>query len=181
MTTHTGTIRTGRPVTQRPAGHHILRDHTVTGTASQLATLVAHHRNAGTLVALTAPRPVTGDRFQVVIRLRERVPARPTVRVTPAGGHARTLRRSRRTRTAVIVTAITGTIAGLVAVAAYLIGQLVELIAAHAALILGVLVLAAIAALAARGSGRRHCPAADRSPPEHNCIARNGRQDRLNA
>ena len=153
MNTHT-TTRTGRPATQRAAGLYITRDRTVTGTATQLANLVANHRTAGTLVAMTAPRPV-GDRFQVVIRLREYQPTQPTVRATSVGAHART----RRTRFAFIVSAITGSIAGLVAVAAYLVEQLVELIATHAGLILGVLVLAAIlAALAARGSGRRHCP-----------------------
>ena len=160
MSTHT-TTRTGRPVTQRAAGHYITRDRTVTGTATQLANLVANHRNAGTLVAMTAPRPVPGDRFQVVIRLREYQPAQPTVRVTSVGEHARTYaRRPRRTRLAVIGTAITGTAAGLVAVAAYLIGQLVELITAHAGLILGVLVLVAILAATAarRGSSGRHCP-----------------------
>jgi hypothetical protein len=160
MTTHI-TTRPRRPVTERAAGHHSIRDHTVTGTATQLANLVANHRSAGTLIALTAPRPV-GDRFQVIIRLREHQPTPPIVRVTSAGEHAGTrIRRSHRTRIAVIVTTITGTVAGLVAVAAYLIGQLVELIAAHAALILCVLALAAILATAAarRGSsGRRHCP-----------------------
>jgi purine-cytosine permease-like protein len=160
MTTHT--TRPRRPVTERAAGHYINRDHTVTGTPVQLANIVANHRDAGTLIALTAPRPVTADLFQVVIRLREPAPARPTVRVTSVADHARTrIRRPRSgTRTAVIVAAVTGTVAALVAAAAYLIGQLVELIAAHAALILGVLVLAAIlAALAARGSDRRrHCP-----------------------
>jgi hypothetical protein len=157
MTTHT--TRPRRPVTQHAAGNYINRDHTVTGTPAQLANIVANHRNAGTLVALTAPHSV-GDRFQVIIRLREYQPTRPTARVTSVGQHARTpLRRPRRTRIAVTVTAITSTAAGLVAVAAYLIGQLVELIAAHAALILGVLALATIlAALAARGSSRRHCP-----------------------
>ncbi|BCJ55082.1 hypothetical protein Asp14428_65570 [Actinoplanes sp. NBRC 14428] len=159
MTTHTN--RTRRPVTDRAAGGYINRDHTVTGTPAQLANIVANHRNAGTLVALTAPRPVPGDRFQVVIRLREYQTTPPTVRVTSVGEHARTrIRRSRRTRTAVVVTTITGTAAGLLAVAAYLIGQLVEFIAAHAGLILSVLALAAIlAALAARSSSRRrHCP-----------------------
>jgi hypothetical protein len=160
MTTHT-TTRSGRPVTERAAGPYVIRDHTLVGTATQLANLVVSHRNAGTLVTLTPPRPVTGDRFQLVIRLVERVPARPTVRVTSVGEHARTrIRRPRRTRIVVIATTITGTVAGLVAVAAYLIGQLVELIAAHAALILGVLALAATLAglCARRSSGRRHCP-----------------------
>jgi hypothetical protein len=160
MTTHT--IRPRRPVTERAAGHHtVIRDHTVTGTPAQLANLVANHRHAGTLIALTAPRPVPGNRFQLVIQLREYQPTPPTVPVTSVGEHARTrIRRSRRTRTAVTVTTITGTAAGLVAVAAYLIGQLVELIAAHAAQALGVLALAAILAAAARRgrSEGRHCP-----------------------
>ena len=159
MTTHT--TRSRRPVTERPAGHYISRDHTVTGTSAQLANIVANHRNAGTFVAATAPRPVPGDRFQVVIRLREHRTTSPTERTNFVSECARNrARRSCRTRIAVIVTTITGVAAGLVAVAAYLIGQLVELIAAHAGLILSVLALAAIlAALAARGSSRRrHCP-----------------------
>lgn len=154
MTTHTPpTRRPGRPVTTRAAGHYINRDHTVTGTPDQLANIVANHRNAGTLIAMTAPRPV-GDHFQLIIRLREYRHTAPPLPTT--GTHTRT----RRTRIAVIVTTVTGTVAGLISVAAYLIGQLVELIAAHAGLIFGVLVLAAIlAALAARSSGRRrHCP-----------------------
>jgi hypothetical protein len=160
MTTHTHPT-TGRPVTPRAAGHHlIIRDHTVTGTATQLANIVANHRNAGTLVALTAPRPV-GDRLQVVIRIRENVPARSPVRVTSLGAHA-TMRaaRSRRRHRVPVITAVVGAVAGLHAMAAYLVGQLVELIVAHAGLVLGVLALAALLAglTAGRGSGRRHCP-----------------------
>jgi VIT1/CCC1 family predicted Fe2+/Mn2+ transporter len=163
MTTH-ATTRPGRPVTPRAAGHHttVLRDHTVTGTPAQLANLIANHRNAGILVALTAPRPVTADLFQVVIRLRETTPTRPLARVTSVGAYARTrARRSRRTRLAVIVTAITGTTAGLLAVTAYLLGQLVELIVAHAAVVLTALALAAVLAGLTghrRASRRRHCP-----------------------
>jgi hypothetical protein len=157
MTTN---IRTGRPVTDRAAGRYINRDHTVTGTATQLANIVANHRTAGTFAGMSAPRPVPGGLFQVVIRLREYQPAD---RVTSAGQYARTrIRRPRRrTRIAVIVTAVTGTAAGLLAVAAYLLGQLVELVAAHAGLILAVLALAAILATAAArrsSSSRRHCP-----------------------
>jgi hypothetical protein len=165
MTTHSQPTA-GRPAPPRlrePLGiPYAYRDHTVVGTAAQLANIVDNHRNAGTLVAMTAPRPV-GDRFQILIRLREPRPARPTPRVTTIGEPAYTrIRRPRRgARVAVIVTAITGTAAGLVAVAAYLLGQLVEFIAAHAGQILGVLALTAvIAGLAARrgSSGRRHCP-----------------------
>jgi hypothetical protein len=151
---------TGRPVTERAAGHYLTRDHTVTGTATQLANLVANHHNAGTLVAMTAPRPV-GDRFQILIRVREPRPSRPTARVSYVGEPAYTrIRRPRRgARLAVIITAITGIVAGLVAIAAYLLGQLVELIAANAGQILGVLALVAIlAGLCACRSGRRHCP-----------------------
>jgi hypothetical protein len=160
MTTHTDTPpATGRPPTARAAGPYLIRDHTVTGTAIQLANLVANHHNAGTLVAMTAPRPV-GDRFQILIRVRE---PRPTIRVTSVGEHARTrIRLPRRgARIAVIATTITGTAAGLIAVAVYLLGQLIELITVHAALILGVLALAAILAAAAarrNSSGSRHCP-----------------------
>ncbi|MDI6098190.1 hypothetical protein QLQ12_06180 [Actinoplanes sp. NEAU-A12] len=161
MTTHP-TTRPGRPATRPAAGHYINRHHTVTGTATQLANIVANHRNAGTFAGMSAPRPVPGDRFQVDIRIREYQPIRPTARVTSAGAYARTrVQRPRRTRIAVIVTAVTGTIAGLAAVAAYLIGQLVELIAAHAALLLGVLAVAAILAVAATrrsSSSGRHCP-----------------------
>lgn len=159
MTTHT-THRAGRRVTSRAAGPDY-RDHTVTGTATQLANLVANHRSAGTLVAMTAPRPVTADRFQVVIRLRRPASAGPTVRVTSIDDHVGTRTRPprQRTRIAVIAATVTGTITGLLAVAAYLLGQLVELITGHAAPILGVLALAALlAGLTARRSGRRHCP-----------------------
>ncbi len=70
------------------------------------------------------------------------------------------VRNRRRTRIAVIATTVTGAVAGLLTAAAYLLGQLVELIAAYAGLILGVLALAAILAglTARRSSGRRHCP-----------------------
>jgi hypothetical protein len=148
-----------RPVTQRAAGHYTTRDHTVTGTPAQLANILANHRTAGTLVAMTPPQPV-GDRMQMLIRIREYQPT-PATRITSAGQTARTpARRPRRgTRIAVMVTATTATLGGLAAVVAYLLGQLVEFITAHAGLILGALVLAAILAIAAgRGTGRKHCP-----------------------
>ena len=157
MTTHTHPT-TGRPASPRAA--YTTRDHLVVGTATQLANLVTNHRDAGTLVALTAPRPVTGDRIQVVLRLRERATSRPATRVMPVGEHTRTrVHRSRHARLTVIATAVTGALAGLTAAAAYLLGQLVDLITAHAGLILAVLTLAAITAgLLTRGTGRRHCP-----------------------
>jgi hypothetical protein len=154
MTTH--------PTARPAAGHYINRHHTVTGTATQLANIVANHRTAGTLAGMSKPRPVTGDRFQVDLRIREYQPTRPAVRVASVGAYARSrFQRPRRTRIAVIVTAVTGAIAGTAALAAYLIDQLVEFIAAHAAQLLGVLVLAAIVAVAAARrstSSGRHCP-----------------------
>jgi len=157
MTTHTQ-LTPGRPVTTPAAGHYIRRDHTVIGTADQIANLINHHRDAGTLIAATTPCPLTGGRFQTTIWVRVPVPARPTT--LGQQSRIRTRRPRRRTRIAVMVTAVTGTLAGLVALAAYLLGQLVELIAAHAGLILGALALAAILAglSTRRSSGRRHCP-----------------------
>jgi hypothetical protein len=154
----TTTPRTGRPVTDRGAGHYITHPHTVTGTAAQLANILNNHRNAGTLIAVGKPRPMTDGRFEVVIRLREFGPTRPTIRVTLVGDHARTsIRRPRRKRTTII--AVTGTAVGLITVAVYLIGQLVELIATHLAAVLA-LALAAILATAVRrrSATRRHCP-----------------------
>ena len=136
---------------------------TVVGTPTQLANVLTNHRTAGTLIAAGRPfeLPYSPGRYQIRIRLREIVPVRPPVRVTSVGEHAKTrAARSRRRSRAPVITTVVGVVVGLLAVAAYLIGQLVELITAHAGLILSVLVLTAIlAALAARGSGRRrHCP-----------------------
>jgi hypothetical protein len=136
---------------------------TVVGTPTQLANVITNHGTAGTLIAAGRPfalayRP---GHYQIRIRLRETVPARPMVRVTSIGEHA-SIRasRSRRRRRVPVVTAVVGVVAGLLAVAAYLIGQLVALIASHAGLLLGVLALAALLAATAtrRRSGRRHCP-----------------------
>ncbi|BFU43388.1 hypothetical protein [Krasilnikovia sp. MM14-A1004] len=145
----------GRPVTQRAAGQHpiVTRDHLVVGTVAQLVNLITRHRAAGTLVAITTPRPLSADRFQVVMRLRE--PIRPGRRVTSVGDYART-RAAQRSRRRTRVAAFTGTIAGLLAVGAFLLGQLAEIATAHAAPILGVLGLAALAAGLTRRP-RRHC------------------------
>ncbi|MFI5491354.1 hypothetical protein [Actinoplanes sp. NPDC051859] len=145
-----------------PAGSRlVVRDHTITGTASQLANLIANHRSAGTLVALTAPRPVTDDRYQIIVRLREPAPTRSAVRVASVSAYTRTRVRSThpKLRVAVIATAVAGATAGFLAAVAYLLGQLVEFVTAHAGPILGVLALALIGAgLFAGRSGRRHCP-----------------------
>jgi hypothetical protein len=136
---------------------------TVVGTPTQLANVLTNHRTAGTLIATGRPLALPDDsgRFQLRIRLREPVPAGPSVRVTPIGEHAKMRAvRSRRRHRVPVVTAVVGVVAGLLAVAAYLIGQLVEFIAAQTGLVLGVLALAALLAATAtrRRSGRRHCP-----------------------
>jgi hypothetical protein len=144
------------------------REFHVYGPADQLRQLVHLHAHAGTLVHATAPAPTTGDRAMVQMRVRNSIVTGGAPRPLPPGMHfteqpapaQTTTGSNRRTRTAVIITAITGTTAGLVA-AAYLLGQLVELITAHAGLILAVLALAATLAVTAvrrRSSGRRHCP-----------------------
>jgi hypothetical protein len=156
------TTRNLRPrrITATVTGTYLTRDHIINGTAEQLAAVLANHRSAGTLIAATGPGYLQDGSQVIAIRIREYQPGHPTQQVTSAGQHART-RIQRPHRLAVIVTAITGTAAGLLAAAAYLLGQLVELIAAHAGLVLTVLVLAALALAAAarrRSSKGRHCP-----------------------
>jgi hypothetical protein len=152
-------------MTTTPPGNGYRREYatTVVGTPTQLANVLTNHRTAGTLIAAGRPFPLAYDpsRYQLRIRLREPGPARPPVRVTSVGQHAKTrASRSQRRRRVPAVTAVVGVIAGLLAAAAYLIGQLVKLIAGHAGFVVGVLALAAILAglTARRGSGRRHCP-----------------------
>ena len=152
-------------MTTTPPGDGYRREYatTVVGTPTQLANVLTNHRTAGTLIAAGRPFPLAYDpgRYQLRIRLRDSGPARPPARVTSVGQYAKTrVVRSRRRRRVPVVTAVVGVIAGLVAVAAFLIGQLVELVAAHAGLVVGVLALAALLAATAtrRRPGRRHCP-----------------------
>jgi hypothetical protein len=144
------------------------RDHTLIGLPEQVANVIRNHHSAGTLVSMTAPRPVsaTDPRVRVELRLVDANPApvnRP-VRTTSLGGHILGLvqpSRKRRTRRVIAITIATTTaIAGLIAVAVYLVGQLVAFLADHAAIIAGLLaVAAAITALLSRTSSRkRHCP-----------------------
>ncbi len=149
--------------------HGDARDFHIAGPLTDLQVLIAVHTAAGTLVHATAPRPA-GTPGYAVARLRLRhvthtsgtpLPFPPGYR--PAGQPLAStpgIPVRNRSRIAVIATTIVGAVAGLLTAAAFLLGQLVELITAHAGLILGVLALAAIlTGLAARrGSGRRHCP-----------------------
>jgi hypothetical protein len=135
---------------------------TVVGTADQLTTLITNHRTAGTLIAVGRPYPVPyrPGHYQLRIRLRNQL-ARPTTQITPIGKRASTRSPSRRrTRNVATITAITGGIAGLTAVAAYLIGQLAELIAAHLGLLLGVAAVALLLAGLVRAGACPgiHCP-----------------------
>jgi hypothetical protein len=138
---------------------------TVIGTADQLANLVANHRTAGTLIAAGWPQalPDRPGHYQLRIRIREQISARPTGRVIAAdlSHDARHRRLRRRTGIAATITAITGVIAGLTAAVAYLVGQLVVLITAHLAVIVGVgvLVVLLLAALGRVGAcSGMHCP-----------------------
>jgi hypothetical protein len=151
--------------TTTPPGDGDRREYatTVVGTPTQLANVITSHRTAGTLIAAGRPYALAyhPGRYHIRIRLRVPGPARPMVRVISVGEHT-TMRatRPRRRNRVPMVTAVVGVVAGLLAVAAYLIGQLVELIAAHAGPVLGVLALAALLAATAtrRRTGRRHCP-----------------------
>jgi uncharacterized membrane protein (UPF0136 family) len=152
-------------MTTTPPGDGYRREYatTVVGTPTQLANVITNHRTAGTLIAAGRPSALAYNpgRYQLRIRLREPGPARPMVRVTSVDQYAKTRAVGSRRRSRVpVITAVVGVVAGLLAVAAYLIGQLVELITAHAGLVLGVLALAALLAATAtrRRSGRRHCP-----------------------
>jgi hypothetical protein len=127
------------------------RDHSVVGTPAQIANLLANHAAAGTLVAATAARPLPGPDARV--RVLVRVAAAP--RVAPTAPP-----RDRRThRIAALALSAAGVLAGVAAAAAYLLGQLVAFVTAHAAQIVGFLVVAAIfaALIGSRRTGR-HCP-----------------------
>lgn len=153
-------------MTTTPPGDGYRREYatTVVGTPTQLANVITNHHTAGTLIAAGRPSALAYDpgRYQIRVRLRESGPARPTVRVTSVGQYAKTrpVGSRRRSRVPVAVTAVGGVVVGLLAVAAYLIGQLVELINAHAGPVLGVLALAALLTATAtrRRTGRWHCP-----------------------
>jgi hypothetical protein len=131
-------------------------DHAVTGTAGQLAALLRHHTSAGTLVAATAPRRLPDGRCSIILRLRTNPAARRRV-TRPA-----TPVRTRRTgRIAALVLAIAGAAAGLLTAIAWLLGQLVAFLTAHAAALAGV-AIALVAIIAALGRAGVcpgiHCP-----------------------
>lgn len=142
------------------------RDHTLIGSPEQVANVIRNHYSAGTLISLSAPRPVsaTDPRIRVALRLVDTTPtARPRpVRVTSLRTHITDRvrpHRTRRTRRVIaITTAATTALAGLLAAAVYLVAFLVD----HAAIIAGLLAVAALILAALRGttsgSGKRHCP-----------------------
>jgi hypothetical protein len=147
------------------------RDHTVIGAPDQLANLLANHRTAGTLIAATAPRLAADGRYRIRVRLRDTAAPAATglpIQVIsvdqPVTSRARPRTRLTRRAVAMAVTVtvtVTGVTAGVLTGVAYLMGELVKFIAAHAGLIVGVLaVIAVIAAFLVHinGSGRRHCP-----------------------
>jgi hypothetical protein len=144
------TARTQATRTQVGPGGY--RDITVTGMPTEVARILGNHAASGNLVAATAPHPVAprDPRVRMVLRLREATAPTPRLRTRVV------LPRKVRLGVAVAASA-----AGVLAVAAYLIGQLVEFLAAHAAVIIGALAVAVIALTAllkALGGGSRHCP-----------------------
>ena len=132
-----------------------IRTLTVVGLPEQVANVIRNHRAAGTLIAMTVPRPVsaTDPRIRVAIRLATPLPA---IRTRPATTVTRRVPRGLG-----LAAAITAAALVVIAVGAWLVAQVVAFITAHAAVIVGAIVLAAIAAgllITATASGKRHCP-----------------------
>jgi hypothetical protein len=142
------------------------RDHTLIGLPEQVANVIRNHHTAGTLVSMTAPRPVspTDPRIRVALRLVDTTTPAPgprPVRVTSLRTHITDRvrpHRTRRTRRVIaITTAATTVVAGLITAAVYLVAFLID----RAAIIAGLLAVAALILAALRGttgSGKRHCP-----------------------
>jgi hypothetical protein len=139
------------PARYTPAGY---RDYTLIGPPRHVLTVIANHRAAGTLVAVHTPRAISTDDPVVRVRLRLRdIPPIPATAIPSAG-------RPVARRIGAMVAAVAAPVLGVVLAVAYLIGQLVEWITAHAATLagLGVLTILLIAA-AMHGTRRsRHCP-----------------------
>ena len=144
------------------------RTMTVVGLPEQVANVLRNHHNAGTLVAMTAPRPVspTDPRIRVNVRLVDTTtPATRPARVASLATHITTRvhhsqRRRIRRRIAIAAT-VTAAAVAVAAAVAYLIGQLVAFLTNNAAIIAGLLTIAALILAALRstfGSGKRHCP-----------------------
>ncbi|MFX0593315.1 hypothetical protein [Melissospora conviva] len=138
-----------------------IRTLTVVGLPEQVANVIRNHRAAGTLIAMTVPRPVsaTDPRVRVGIRLAQPL---PSVQVDSIGQYIADRHRTRNhTRRVALVVALTAAAVAVIAAGAWIVAQVVAFITAHAALIVGAIVLAAIAAgllITATTSGKRHCP-----------------------
>jgi hypothetical protein len=150
-----------------PAARTVCRNVTYIATPADLMQYINGYRNQGALVAMTLPEPAEHDGYYRTV-LRVRVPYDPATERAARTLHTN-LRRSQQTRRtrpgkriAVIAVTVTGTIAGLAAIGAFLIGQLVEAVTAHAGQILAVLALVAVIATAitrrSKSDSGRHCP-----------------------
>jgi hypothetical protein len=113
----------------------------ITSTVEGVAARVAVHRESGRLVAMTEPQ-LTGD-------------GRVFVDVTLLGRHPVRKRLSRR-RAAITAAVVIPVLAGVVW-AAYAVAQLVEWLAAHAAVVAGCLLLASLALVFLRPNHRATC------------------------
>jgi hypothetical protein len=144
-----------RPRVVRPAVGH--RDHTVIGTADQVANVLANHSHAGTLIAVANPGTLSDGRVAVIARIATTT-SPPT---HPPASNVSPPAQRRWLRIGAIAAAVAAPIVGVTAAIAYLIGAVVTFIAEHAAALAGLAVLAALIAAVLRGrsgNGRRHCP-----------------------
>ena len=135
---------------------------TVVGLPEQVANVIRNHRAAGTLIAMTVPRPVsaTDPRVRVGIRLAQPLPSMQVDSIDQYIADRHRTRNHTRRQVALVV-ALTAAAVAVIAVGAWLVAQVVAFVAAHAAVIVGAIVLAAITAgllLTATTSGKRHCP-----------------------
>jgi hypothetical protein len=150
MTTNRTRPRVVRPV----VGH---RDHTVIGTADQVADVLANHSRAGTLIAVANPRTLSDGRVAIMARLATTT-SPSTHPPTPLVSQ---LAQPRWLRIGGIAIAVAAPIVGVIAAVAYLIGAAVAFVIQHAATLAGLAVLVALIAAVLRGrsgNGRRHCP-----------------------
>lgn len=132
------------------------RDHILIGAPRHVLNVIANHRAAGTLVAVHTLRPISID--EPVARVRLRLRDTPPAPAAPSGSADRPAIR-RVGRIAAIVAAVAAPVLGVVLAVAYLIGQLVEWVTAHAATLAGLSVLAILLIAALCGTRRRrHCP-----------------------
>ncbi len=123
------------------------RDRTIIATPAEIAAAIYRHSTDGTFIAAGTPQPIgpADRRYRVTIRVGNAAHAVIFAR------HDRVIRSRQQTRGRLVQRFATsagitfGAIVGVAAVAAYLVGQLVELYTRHAPAILAARIAVALA------------------------------------